>query len=312
MKLLNCLALLSLTSTIPVTGQMLERPAVYRVESAGQRYALLQGAAPPSSAPQSQQVFSTGNVTVPTNNKSQFGASSQVYSVSVYGTPKCTKDALGNQTCVSQYWFKVAVNANVVNTTNDVASSIREYLFSQNGSPLSLSIPSHTWTTKKGDVRQSWLAFSLVGSGRLIPLAGSSNSTGSGTSTGSNTSTATSSSLTGGGSASIGGTGQVDIEFDATEPGNDPSGTDTVYPGTIYLSVTPSVSAAMGGPLKAAIFQNAPVSSWTWGGDFRGGFQFKGKKPISLGITGTFSAKGLTSSSKGFALSLSKLFGGSL
>jgi hypothetical protein len=159
---------------------------------------------------------------------------------------------------------------------------------------LSLSFPTHMWTTQRGNVRQSWFAFSPVGSARLIPITGSA------------------STLTGGGAVSIGATGQMDIEFDATQPGTDPSGSDTVYPGTLYFSVSPSIAATMGGPLKAAIFKNSTYSSWTWGGDYRAGFEFKGQKPISLGITGTFSGKGLTSSTTGFSISLSKMFGGTL
>jgi hypothetical protein len=251
--------------------------------------------------PSAQQAFSTGNISLPTSGSSQFAASSRVYMLSVYGTPKCT-----NGTCVSQYWFRAAIDANVVNSVKDAAGTIREYLFSQSGSPLTLTIPTHTWTTQKSQVdRQTWFAGSFFGSGRLIPVSGTSN-----TGTNNNTSTSNNSGLTGGGAVTLGGTGQVNIEFDATTPGDDKDGKATVYPGTLSFQFSPSISVLAGGPLKTAVFQGIPKESWTWGGDFKAAFQFQGKQPISLGITGTFSGKGITTSDKGVAISLSKLLGG--
>jgi hypothetical protein len=260
-----------------------------------------------ASQPPQTQAFSRGGVTLPTSSSSQYGASSRVFMVSVYGIPKCTTPSGGQQTCVSTYWFRASLDSNVVNSVDDAAGAIREYLFSQNGSPISLSIPSHTWTTQKPQVdRQSWFAASFFGSGRLIPV----NNNGSGSTNNSSNTPSSLGGLTGGGALTVGGTGQANIEFDATDPGSDPSGKDTTYPGTLYFSFSPSVSVLAGAPLKTAIFQGRKTSSWTWGGDFRAGFQFKGKQPISLAVTGTFSAKGLTTSSNGVALSLSKLFGG--
>ena len=260
-------------------GQSLVRPAIFTQSRGGEE-------------PSEQTLFSSGDVTLPFYDKSQFGASSRVYTVSVYGFPKCTQDN-GQQVCVSRYWFNLSVDSNVVSAITDATSSIREYIFSQKGSPLTLSVPVHTWTTKKGDVRQTWFAFSPTGSARIIPVTVGTNS------------------LSGGGAFSLGGIGEANIEFDATEPGTAQTGAETTYPGTLYFSVTPTISAMAGGALKAAAFQNSPISNWVWGGEYRAGFQFKGKKPISIGITGTFSAKGLTSSSNGVAFSLSKLFGGS-
>jgi hypothetical protein len=245
-----------------------------------------------------QQLFSSGDVALPVYDKSQFGASSRVYTLSVFGVPKCTQSG-SQEICVSNYWFRVSVDANVVSAVVGQASAIREYVFSQKGSPLAMSLPIHTWTTKKGDVRQTWFAFSPSGSARFIPVSGAANSS-------SNTN-----NLSAGGSFSLAGTGEAHIEFDATEPGRDPAGTDVTYPGMLYLSVTPTIATMLGGPLKSSIFQGSPTANWVGGGEYRAGFQFKGKKPISIGITGTFSAKGLTSSSNGIAISLSKLFAGS-
>jgi hypothetical protein len=267
-------------------GQALIEPSVFT------RPVIRAANAPSGEEPQ-QSLFSSGDVALPVDDKSQFGASSKLYTLSVYGFPKCTQSGGGGpETCVSQYWFTLHVEANVVSAVSGQASAIREYIFSQKGSPLALSIPGHTWTTKKGDVKQSWFAFSFGGDARLIPVTGATNN------------------LSGGGTLSLWGTGQASIEFDATEPGSDPSGAGTTYPGMLYFSITPTIAGTAGGPLKAAIFQSSPTASWVWGGEYRVGFQFKGQKPISLGITGTFSAKGITSSSNGVAISLSKLFGG--
>jgi hypothetical protein len=114
---------------------------------------------------------------------------------------------------------------------------------------------------------------------------------------------------TGTGAISVGGTGQINLEVTTVSPGE--KGTDTSYPGTIYFSFSPTVSMLLGAPLKTAVFNGAPTSNWIWGGDFKAGYSQQGTKPISFGITGTFSAKGITTSDKGFALSISKLFGGS-
>lgn len=278
-------------------GQALVQPSVFTQPAPFGPFA----AAPPAGGGSEQQLFSSGDIALPVYDKSQFGASSRVYTVSVYGTPKCHGSG-SQQVCVSRYWFRLSVDANVVSAVLGQASAIREYVFSQKGSPLALTLPIHTWTTKKGDVRQTWFAFSPSGSGRFIPVSQAANNLSNSNN---------SSNLSGGGSVSLAATGEAHIEFDATEPGSDPNGTDTTYPGTLYLSVTPTFAATLGGPLKASIFQGSPTANWVWGGEYRAGFQFKGKKPISLGITGTFSAKGLTSSNKGIAISLSKLFGGS-
>lgn len=255
---------------------------------------------PPCKPPSVQQAFTTGNLSLPSSSSSQFAASSRVYSLAIV---RHEHDNGDGGPCIESYWFKIAVNANVVNAASNAAYAIREYLFSQNGSPLSLSIPVHTWTTQQNTDRQTWASFSPVGSARLIPVTGNSSS-------GTSSSTSPNSSLTGGGSLSFGGTGALNIEFNATDPGSDPNGTETTYPGTLYFSITPSISATMGGPLKAAIFQQSAISNWTWGGDFRAGYQFRSAQPVSLGISGTFSAKGLKSSTKGFSFSLSKMLGG--
>lgn len=270
-------------------GQALIQPTVF---TRSPKQSLVAAGEPiPGEEPQ-QGFFSTADLTLPVYDKSQFGASSRVYTLSVLGAPKCTPGPNGQETCVSQYWFKLSVDANVVSAVSGEVSAVREYIFSQKGSPLSVSLPVHTWTTKKGTVRQSWLAFSPSGSARLIPVS------------------TPASNLSGGGTLSIGGTGEAHIEFDETEPGTDPSGTDMTYPGTLYLSVTPTFAATLGGTLNSTVFQTVAPGHWIWGGEYRVGFQFQGKKPISLAITGTYSAKGLTASKNGVAISLSKLFGG--
>jgi hypothetical protein len=240
-----------------------------------------------------QQLFSSADLTLPVYDKSQFGASSKVYTLKVYGTPKCEKPSSSSseETCVSRYWFTLSVDTNVVSTAASAATAIREYIFSQKGSPLALSLPAHTWSTKKGDVRQSWFAFSPTGSARIIPVSNTSND------------------MTAGGSASLGGIAEVHFEFDATEPGTDATGSDTTYPGTLFLSVTPTIAATIGGGLNATVFQTLTPGHWIWGGEYRVGFQFKGEKPISIGIEGTYSAKGITASRNGVAFSMSKLFG---
>jgi hypothetical protein len=103
---------------------------------------------------------------------------------------------------------------------------------------------------------------------------------------------------------------QANFQFDLTEPGTSPSGADMTYPGMLYISATPLIAATLGAPLKSTVFGGSATSSWVWGTEYRVGFQFKGQKPINLSVTGTYSAKGLTASRNGVAISLSKIFGG--
>jgi hypothetical protein len=252
-----------------------------------------------------QQSFVSGDIALPAGDKSQYGASSNVYRLSVFGFPKCT-ESNGQQTCISQYWFQLSVDANVVNSIAGQVATIREYIFSQKGSPLSLTLPAHTWTTQKGTVPQTWFAFQPIGSARFIPVTGSPSSASNGAAS----ATSTTSGLTGGGTLSAGATAEANFQFDVTEPGSSQNGGDTTYPGMLSISGTPTIAATLGGPLKSTIFQGSSSARWVWGTEYRVNFQFKGKKPISLGVTGTYSAKGLTASRNGVAISLSKLFGG--
>jgi hypothetical protein len=119
-----------------VYGQMVSRPAV--TDSDQQ--------APKTAA------FTSGTVNLPTSGDSQFAASSRVFQLNFWGPAKCNDDKTN---CMSKYWFKATVDANVVNTVNDEANTLREYLFSQNGAPLSINIPSHEWNTWKPNVVDS-------------------------------------------------------------------------------------------------------------------------------------------------------------
>jgi hypothetical protein len=196
----------------------------------------------------------------------------------------------GQETCVSTIWLKLAIDANVVSAVQNQVATLREYVFSRKGSPIAISLPLHAWNTKKGDVRQSWFAFQPYASAKLVPVSAVTNK------------------LSAGAALNAGFTGEAHIEFDATEPG-DGTGTPPTYPGTLYFSATPTIAGAFGNNLQAAIFDESNKKSFVWGGEYRVGFQFKGKKPISLGITGTYSARGFTKSHNGIAISLSKLFG---
>jgi hypothetical protein len=247
----------------------------------------------PDEGPNSiHEFFPTADLTAPVGSTSQFGVSSEVYTLKIYGIPKC-QTSNGQEVCTERTWLDLSINANVVNSVTTEAAAIREYLFSRKGSPLAVSAPFHTWTTQKPQVeRQSWFAFSPYGSARLVPVTGEATN-----------------KLSGGAAVSAGFTAEAHIEFDATEPGNSSNGGATTYPGTLYFSATPTVAAMMGTNLQAAVFGPGTPDHFTWGGEYRVGFQFKGKKPISLGITGTYSAKGFTKSHTGVAISLSKLLG---
>lgn len=297
------LAVVALLVIPAALGQALIQPTVFtrpvalRAENTGQQ--------PTEDQTPQQEGFVSGDIALPTGDKSQYGASSKVYRLSVFGFPKCTESD-GKQTCVSRYWFQLSVDANVVNSIEGQVGTIREYIFSQKGSPLSVTLPAHTWTTQKGNVPQTWFAFSPIGSARFIPVTSTSTSTSSGAASG----TTNSSFLTGGGTLSVGATAQANFQFDVTEPGTSPTGSDMTYPGMLYISGTPIIAATLGAPLKSAVFAGSPIKSWVWGTEYRVGFQFKGQKPVNISVTGTYSAKGLTASRNGVAISLSKIFGG--
>jgi hypothetical protein len=303
---MRLIAVLSLFATIAIlpthaSAQILFQPTFYTVPTA------LRDTAAGKPEQTQQQVINNGDIALPVGDKSQYGASSKVYTLSVLSTRQPSSCNDGSPNCVPNYWFQLSVDANVINAISGQVATLREYIFSQKGSPLSVTLPAHTWTTKKSTARQTWFSFTPLGSARFIPVSASSTNV----STGGTSATGTS-SLSGGGTLSVGGTVQADIEFDETQPASSAGGKDMTYPGTLYASATPVIAATLGRPLKSAIFQGSSIHSWVWGTEYRVGFQFKGQNPISLGVTGTVSAKGLTSSSSGFALSLSKLFSGGL
>jgi hypothetical protein len=283
-------AVLPFCACATIYGQTLIQPKVFTAPAS---FGILPGAPappPPTREEPKSQLFSTADISTPASNNSQFGVSSRVYSLRVYGLPKC--DSAG--TCVATTWFDFSVDANVVSAVQNQVSAVREYILSRKGSPLALSLPLRAFTTKKGDVRQSWFAFQPYVSGRFVPVTTGTNK------------------ISGGGAVSAGGTGEVHFEFDATEPGS--GGESATYPGTLFLSVTPTVAGAFGKNLQSLIFEPGVASSrvsqhFLWGGEYRVGFQFKGKRPISLGITGTYSVRGFTKSHNGIAISLSKLLG---
>lgn len=286
---LATLSVFLLESGLTVYGQTISQPIVFVRPASNLNF--MANNAPEKSTNSIQELFPTADLTAPASGNSQYGVSSEVYTLKIYGIPKC-QTIEGQEVCAERTWLDLAIDANVVNAVTTEASTIREYLFSRKGSPLSVAAPFRTWTTQKPQVdRQSWFAFSPYGSARLVPVTRSANK------------------LSGGAAVTAGFTAEAHIEFDATEPGNATNGTGTVYPGTLYFSATPTAAAAFGNSLQSAVFGVGTTDHFTWGGEYRVGFQFKGKKPISLGITGTYSAKGLTKSHTGIAISLSKLLG---
>jgi hypothetical protein len=270
-------------------GQTVSQPAIF-VRPGGQHF--LMGAIPSDEGTTTaHESFSTADLTAPAGGNSQFGVASQVYTLKIYGIPKCETIG-GQEVCVERTWLDLALSANVVNSVTTQVAALREYVLSRKGSPLAISAPFHTWTTQKPKVdRQSWFAFSPYGSARFVPVTGGTNK------------------LSGGAAVTAGFTAEAHFEFTATDPASVSGGAPASYPGTLYFSATPTAGAAFGSNLQSAVFGNGANDHFIWGGEYRVGFQFKGEKPISLGITGTYSQKGFTKSHTGMAISLSKLFG---
>ena len=276
MRIIPCAVLCSfLAARVPsaASAQPIVQPNIYRVG--------------PHNRPPKTSTFADNGITLQPYGDSQYGIGSQVFAVKVFGPPNCP-DPQNPDTCVERIWFKLAIDSNIVDAVTTQLSSAREYILSRKGSPISISAPFFRYTTKKGTVRQSWGAVEPYGTFRWVPVSGTDGNLSA--------------------SASIGFTLEGHIEFDATDPGDRADG--PTYPGTLYASISPSLAAVFGGTLRSLIFSSDPGDSrWVGGFEYRVGFQFQGKQPISLGVSGTLGRKGFDNSQSSIGISLSKLLG---
>ena len=230
-------------------------------------------------------VFSSGGVTLPYVGGAEVSGSSELYSLKVFGGAK--QDGHGGYT--SNVIFSASLESNVVNAVKDPVVALREYLLSTKGSPVSLAFTSSkmSWSSyQPTNVQQSWLDFQPYVTARIVPVNGSTASYGA--------------------AVTAGFTVQFNIEIEAEESGA--NGT-TVFPGTIVLSVSPSLVGPIGSNLQAAVFAGTTSSTVTYGVDYKVMFSLRGDKPVSVGLVGTGGPKGFVTSQNSIGVEINKILG---
>ena len=227
-----------------------------------------------------------GLVLAPFGDSKLFAASSQIFSLKVLGTPRCTNTGDRAEVCVERVWFKTTIDTNIVQADASEMEAVREYVLSRKGSPLAVSVPFLQYSSKKGTVRQTWFAIEPFGTFRWIPTSADNAS----------------------GSIGFGGTGEMHVDFTPTTAGTDVRGTE--FPSSFWVSVTPNVNRPFGDNLRALVFRGQPgPQSWVWGIDYRFAYQVKGRNPISVGAAGTLGIDGFNGSRNSIGFSISTLVG---
>jgi len=222
----------------------------------------------------------------PFGDGTQYGASTKLYSVKVFGFPDCKKQDDANETvCIEHVAFTATIDANMIHALTSSASAAREYMVSRKGSPLSLSLPTRSWSSKKDNLRQTWVAAEGYGSLRWIPVDGDTGNAN--------------------GAFSIGATVEMHSDFEVAE--QVPGTTDVIYPGFVFLSFSPSLAWAYGDSLRTFAFGDID-KKYLYGFDIRGGFTFQGKQPISVSINATWTPDAFTVSKKSVGISFTKIF----
>lgn len=292
MQRVSC-PLLALTSFLALGSAAAAQPLIMPVLTP--RSAVRIAAGQPIQTPTESQLFPDVGTTFQPFGDRQYGAATKLYSVRLFGFPDCrtpeekkakvSRLAGTSDICAETLAFAVNIDSQMVHAVKNSITAAREYLVSRKGSPLSLSIPSKQWTTQKPDVRQTWVAAQGYFTGRWIPVPGENGDSS--------------------GAAGVGATIELHSDFEAAEvaAGDEDA---VVYPGFVYLSVSPSVNIPFGQALKDLAFKSGDGTA-LWGVDVRGGFSLRGKQPISVSINATWTPNGFEASNKSIGISLSKL-----
>ena len=226
--------------------------------------------------------------------QAQLGASGDIYRLDIYGTPQCRPDPAATPTnpkpdvCTPHIVFSPTISSSVVDAVTTSVSALRDYLLSQSGAPLTARVGWVQGDTRRGDVRQSWFAYEGSASLRALPVTG------------------TSGHFQTAGALTASATFQANLDFDVAKIDHDGA---TVYPGSAYVSVSPTAALPIGGDVRAAIFAGAHPTTLVLGLDYRVGFQLKGPKPWSFSAVGTWGTVGFKAAQSSLGLAVSKVVG---
>lgn len=198
----------------------------------------------------------------------RFNLESKVYSLRVFGRPAESTNSDGSKKYEERVAFELIVNTYIVDALGSSARALKEYVLSKKGSPLSLSLPAWYWNTRRGDVRQFWMAGQPYFTARLLPLTNANDD------------------LRLNGTLGAGYTQQVNIDFDVDKS-----------PASLFLEVSGAANLLIGSDVTDVIYATtSSTGKFIFGLDFRVGYRFGGEHSKYFSITGTQALKKLRDS----------------
>lgn len=213
----------------------------------------------------------------------QADVSTQAIRFGIYGKPTCT-EANGVSTCEKHLVFSARIDSHIVDAFGQPATAIKQYILSDRGSPLTLTLPpnlpvlSFSTQVPGTDVPQSYAAGQLSASARLVPFR-----LGDG-------------SISNNGSLSIGYSleGHVALRIGDVD-------------GTVFGLATPSFSYVLGDSLQTAISATGRPLSRVAGLSYRVGYQFGTGTAVTA--TGNFAFTSLRDGRRQLSLALNQALG---
>lgn len=281
MRVAHLIVAITMTGVLRIEAQgIVQQSVVYR--SPGGHFALT---VPLPS--QAESTFTGASLTLQPYSDAEFGATTSLYRIDFLGAAHCVKPdpSKPDQVCTPHVAVSLQLSSNVVDAVKTTVSSLRDYLISHKGAPLTLTGTALQGTTKNSDARQSWLAYRIDASLRAIP---GTNQTGG---------------FEPGGALTMSAGLQANIEFNATTKTD---AGETQYPGTLVFVLIPTGSLPIGNAVRREVFAGTTRTLFVGGVDYRVGFTFQGEKPISLSAIGTFGAHGFKGFQNSVGLALSK------
>ncbi len=208
----------------------------------------------------------------------------------IFGRLRCVSDPKDSaqEICTPTTLFSFEINTYIDHTPGQEVSSLKAYLFSAKGSPLSLRIPFE-WEAVKSlsfsthvlnhdDLPQSWMAGEPRAEYRLIPFTGSNRSTEFGH------------------DFQLSYAMEMHANFEVD-----------LAPGTAYLALVPSVGYMLSDSLAAAARPDSTrVKRLHAGIGYSIGYQFGGGKGASAKFSGSYALSEVRGSRWQLALGMSK------
>ena len=210
---------------------------------------------------------------------SQADVSTRAIRVGVYGKAACA-----DTTCVKHLWFSFDIDSHIVDAFGASAAALKQYVLSDRGSPLTLSLPTNlplltfSTATPSTTVPESYVAGQLIGSARLIPVR-----LGGG-------------SLVNNGSFSVGYSFESHFAFSIND-----------RDGSAFAVLTPSYSYIVGDSLQLALSSTTQPRSSVGGLSYRVGYQFGSGTAVSA--SGNYSFTSIRDGRRQLSLALNQALG---